>query len=118
MVPTMNNLSTREEGIARRVREARVASGLTLKEVGEQLGLSEVGYGHYERGARPFGVEQLFELSRVLGRSIHHLLGLETRLSEEEDELVTLYRQAGREGRDAVLGLARIVAQQHPQEGD
>jgi len=47
MVRDANVLNTQEEAIARRVRQARQDAGLTLKEVGRELGLSEVGYGHY-----------------------------------------------------------------------
>ena len=44
-------------------------SGLTQEAVADALGLSAVGYGHYERARQPFTVEQLFQLSRILGHS-------------------------------------------------
>lgn len=117
MIPAANDLTNREERITRRVRQARIDRGLTLKMVGEQLGLSEVGYGHYERGARPFGVEHLFRLSRVLGRSVEHFLGLDTGLTEEEDELLTLYQQSTEAGRHAILSVARTMAQEARRDG-
>ena len=67
------------------------------------LGLSTAGYGHYDRGRQPFTVDQLFTLSRILGRSVGWLLGLETELSEDEDQLLTVYRSAPAASRDMVL---------------
>ena len=56
------------------------------------LGLSLSGYGHYDRGRQPFTIEQIFQLSRILGRSVEWLLGLETELGEDEDQLLTAYK--------------------------
>ena len=85
-------LSKLEVAIAERVARARKLAGLTHKAVGEALSLSESGYGHYERGRQPFTIDQLFQLSRILGRSVEYLLGLDTGLTPDEDELLTAYR--------------------------
>lgn len=91
----MNRLSKREQEIAKRVRSAREngRSKLTQEEVGNILGLSQVGYSHYEACRVPFTVEQLFRLSRFLGRSVEHFLGLDNGLAEDEDELLTWFGQ-------------------------
>ena len=81
-----------EEKIIDRVTRARAEAGLTHKEVGTLLSLSETGYGHYERKRQPFTVDQLFQLSRILNRSVEWLLGLESNLTDKEDRLVTAYR--------------------------
>ena len=67
----------------------------TQDAVGECLGLSEVGYGHYDRARQPFTVEQLFKLSRLLGRSVEHFLGLNNGLTAEEDRLLAMFRSLG-----------------------
>lgn len=91
----MNKLSRREQEIAKRVRSARenMNPKLTQEEVGDKLGLSQVGYSHYEAFRVPFTVEQLFKLSPILGRSVQYLLGLERDFTDEEDELLTWFEQ-------------------------
>lgn len=92
-VPNTNILTPREKAIARQVRRARKESGLSQEAVGEALGLSVTGYGHYERARQPFSVDQLFQLSRVLGKPVEWFLGLDTGLTDDEAELLHLYQQ-------------------------
>lgn len=87
-----NKLTTEEKAIARRVRQAREKAGLSQREVAERLGLSEVGYGHYERLSQPFGIHQLYELSRILSRPITYFLDIPSKYSNDEEQLVFLYR--------------------------
>lgn len=109
-----SKLTKREERIAQRVREAREAAGLSQEETGRAIGLSVVGYGHYDRGRQPFTVEMLFELSPVLNHSVEWFLGLDTGLTEEEDELLACFRGTEESGRQAVLAVARAMAREHP----
>lgn len=88
----MNRLSNRDATIVQRVRNAREDAGLSQGELAEHLGLTRAGYGHYERGRNVYTVEQLFQLSRVLGRSVEWFLGLDTDLADDEDQLLTAYR--------------------------
>ena len=81
--------------IARRVRATRegVEPRLTQEDVGARLGLSKVGYGHYERGSQPFSVWHLFELATILGRPVEYFLGLSTDLRPDEQVLLGGYRR-------------------------
>ena len=81
--------------IARRVRATREAlePRLTQEDVGARLGLSKVGYGHYERGSQPFSVWHLFELATILGRPVEYYLGLSTDLRPDEQVLLGGYRR-------------------------
>lgn len=88
----MNNNRTHE--IAQRVKAARNAAELSQEELGRKIGLTKVGYGEYERGHRLFDTEQLAQLSRALGRPITYFLGLDTGLTEDEDRVLALYREA------------------------
>ena len=107
----MNKLSACELEIIRRVRATREAHGLSQEAVGQALGLTKYGYGHYEREDQPFTVEQLFRLSGALGRSIEWFLGLETDLGPQEDEIVTTFRQIESEPlRDQALEAVRGFA--------
>jgi len=97
--------------IIRRVKQARGIAGLSQNELGNHLGLSKAGYGHYERGRQPFSIEQLFKLSRILGRSVEHFLGLDNGLTEDEDALLATYRSIGSpEIRELVRDVAKDQA--------
>lgn len=104
----MNTLDTE---ISRRVREARKSAGLSQEEVGEHLGLTRGGYGHYERGRQPFTVEQLFRLSRILGEPVEYFLGLDTELTSDEKKLLDYYRRIDPpELREVALESVRLLA--------
>jgi len=80
-----------ERLVAQRVVSARESLGLMQTEVADALGLSKQGYNPYETHGR-FLPTQLVELSRLLGRSVDWLLGLDTDLTEDEDQLLAVYR--------------------------
>lgn len=93
LVPKGDNVVTKlEEQITQRVISARLTASLSRQDVGERLNLGEQSYGHYERGRYAFTVEQLFQLSRILGKPVTWFLGLPSELDPDEDELLALYR--------------------------
>ncbi len=96
--------------VRRRVRQAREEAGLTQAEMADHLALTEAGYGHYERGRSPFTVDQLARISEAVKRPIPWLLGLQVERTEDEDELLFLYRQCSAEGRATLLEMARSLA--------
>ena len=101
-----------EQRVAERVKEARKDIGLSQEEMGERLGLTKVGYGHYERGTHPFTVSQLFWLSPILGKSVSHLLGIDAELTEEEQFLIETFRAIRDKGlREVVVKTAITCAQ-------
>jgi len=101
-------LSARERGIIQRVRAARHDMHLSQEQVATHLGITKAGYGHYEREAQPFAVEQLFILSELLGRPLAYFLGLESDLSDEEGELLQLWRSIRDDRiRSLLLNMAR-----------
>lgn len=58
------------------LKEARIASGLSQKEVAEQLGVAKSTYSLYESGRREPDVERIKKLAQILGVSSDALLGL------------------------------------------
>ncbi len=60
-----------EKGIKRRVgeliRETRKAKGLTQKEMGEIMGITEATYGRYESGDANLSLETIENVSKALG---------------------------------------------------
>jgi transcriptional regulator with XRE-family HTH domain len=84
-----------KERIGARLRQAREDKGLTQGDVARQLGLTDVGYGAYERGQRLIPVDCLVKLTGILDRSINYFLDSPPPnggLSSEEEELTKLYR--------------------------
>ncbi len=78
--------------IGKRLRQAREGLGLSQQEVGNLIGLSDVGYGAFERGDRQISIEHLLRLSVILGQSAAWFLGLDGQLTEREDHLLTTFR--------------------------
>jgi transcriptional regulator with XRE-family HTH domain len=112
-----NREDSRDTEIARRVRETRERSGFSQEYLGSKLGLSKVGYGHYERGTHSFSVDQLFQLSRILGRSVEYFLGLDCQLTPDEDELLSAFRQLRyAELRRAALGAVKAMVTAEEQQ--
>lgn len=58
-----------DRDITNRVIHAREEAGMSKTELAERLGLSASGYSLYENYKGTFTVEQLFQLSRILGHS-------------------------------------------------
>jgi transcriptional regulator with XRE-family HTH domain len=107
----MNQSSNKNTQIAARVTAARKAAGFSQEEIGQRLGLSKAGYGHYERGRQSFTVAQLFYLSGLLGQSVEYFLGLEKDLTPQEDSILALYRHAKEQGLgDLALRTMRAIA--------
>ena len=85
---------TKLEGdIIERVIKARTEAKLERSDLADALALDDNSYGHYERERFAFTVEQLFIISRIVGRSVAWLLGLPTDLTEDQQELLHLYRE-------------------------
>lgn len=109
----MNKLSAREAAIARRVKRERQRQGLSQSDMAKALGLSQAGYGHYDRARQPFTVDQLFQLSRILSCSAESLLGLDAELTEDELQLLTNFRNAPDDAsRRILLEVSRSVAKE------
>ena len=56
------------------IREARKAKGLTMKQLGAMLGVSESAMSQYETGKRRPDYELLLKLSEILDCSVDYLL--------------------------------------------
>lgn len=101
-----------EEQIINRVAHTRERMGISRKQAALALGIEEQSYGNYERRRSAFAVDQLFALSRLLGRPVEYFLGLDTGLSDKEGELLTVYRNLPSDTlRDTALGMLRVLAQ-------
>lgn len=62
-----------------RIRELRRAKGLTMKQLGEILGLAESTISHYETGRRQLDNETLLKISEYFDVTVGYLLGAENK---------------------------------------
>lgn len=60
------------------IREYRKKKGLTMKQLGEAIGVSESSISLYETGKRTPDIDLLMSMADVLGVSVTDLLGIET----------------------------------------
>lgn len=60
-----------------RIRELRKAKGLTMKQLGEVLGVAESTISHYETGRRQLDNETLLKLGEFFDVSVGYILGVE-----------------------------------------
>lgn len=109
------------------LRTARKSKGLTMKELGEKVGVSESAISQYETGKREADFETLLKIGEVLDCSIDYLLRGEqekklTPVSEdglnvEQLELVRLFESAPPALRAAALAVLRSAEGQDKVPG-
>lgn len=99
----------------KRLKQARKAAGMTQKEVAERLGITESTYCGYETGKRQPDAVKISAIARLLGVSGDYLLGLEegqpplATETEQERELLLLFRDMSDDGKAALLATARAI---------
>jgi transcriptional regulator with XRE-family HTH domain len=106
-----DDMASYQEAIAGRVRDARKAAGLSQAEVAEQLGLTDAGYGHYERGRQVFTIDMLVDLGRLFRQPLQYFLGLDSTLTPQEEQLLAAFRAVETEQlRALMLDMVQIAA--------
>ena len=82
-----------------RIRDYRLRMGLTMKELGAMVGVSESAVGLWENGKRKPNYEKMLQLSEALGCTVSDLLGEETPSYEDGSEYspeITMIARAGK----------------------
>lgn len=62
--------------LGQRLKELRIASGYTQKDIADKLGINSVTYLHYEKSQRQPPLELLADISSLYDVSVDYLLGL------------------------------------------
>lgn len=118
------------EEIAQRILCAREKSGMTQREVAEQLNVKETTYANWEKGRAQPNVDTIYSLCKLFNESFDEWLGLKpsysdskpsslvfcdsftdfsdystVNLSPDEKKLLSLWRQASHEGQQAALAV-------------
>ena len=62
--------------LGKRLKELRIASGLTQKQLADSLGINSVTYLHYEKEQREPPLALLADIAKFFEVSVDYLLGL------------------------------------------
>lgn len=84
-------------------------------DIAEHMGVSQGSVSNWIKGTNSIDIENLAELCVFLGVSLDQIYGMspitpEVSLSNEETELLSLYRSLTREGQSLVMGTIRTFA--------
>lgn len=102
--------------LAGKLRFFRQRAGLTAKEVGDKIGKSDKTVSGWEHGRGQPDADMLFLLCEVYGiESISEFYSNDVEqsantVSQDEEELLTIYRNLNKEARAMLLGTARAFA--------
>ena len=64
------------EGLGKRLKKQRELNGLSQREVGEAIGVTQGNINNYERGERTPSLERLVAMAKLFNCSADELLGL------------------------------------------
>lgn len=101
---------TLNKDFAIRLDECMKKANITNKEITEALNLNKNAIGNCKKGQVPYA-ETLLDISNYLGTTIEYLLSGKTaaELTEEENYLIQLYRQADTNGKKIIMTNAELV---------
>ena len=91
------------------IRTARKAAGLTMKQLGAAIGVSESTVSLYENGKHQPDNDMLLRIAECLNVTVDYLLGRESRdvLSPIETELLSIFRRLNADGQQSLMTYAR-----------
>ena len=103
---TRKTLQVRQ--IGRRLEQARIEANLSQQELADKVGVDRSTISLYESGKRSIGLDVLDRLSCVLGKPLEYFLGIDTGLSEDEAELLYMYRALSERNKRLIRDIIRI----------
>ena len=101
-----------------RLKELRLAKGLTQKEVAEVIKVSPQSYGYYENWVNKPDPETLIKLADLFGCSIDYLLGRENdfgfssdnhNLTSTQSKLLSSFNLLSTEDQNKVIGFIKAL---------
>ena len=109
--------------VGRRLREARLLTGITQGQLGQELGVSFQAVQKYESGENRLAVGRLAKAAKVLERPVSYFFteeeptsGSVVGLTPQEAELIRSFRGIERSDlRESLLKLARQINELHAQ---
>tara|TARA_R100001129_G_scaffold149834_1_gene111772 strand:+ start:1183 stop:1617 length:435 start_codon:yes stop_codon:yes gene_type:complete len=101
-----------------RIRELRLAAGLTQQQLGDKVGMTAVNIGHLELGRRDASMKALQAIARELHVATAALLSAEDNplnATPEGRQLAIDWEAAGDEGRHAIARVAESFTRYRPE---
>lgn len=103
-----------------RITEARVARGWSQERLAEAIGTTQQTVQRWESGKVDPKVGKVQEISAALGVTVSYLLGMPDpdgpmASSDDESELLELFRSCTEDGRRYMLQVARVTAGLFPR---
>lgn len=96
------------------LRTLRRQARLTMKQLGANLGMAESTVSLYENGKRSPDVQTLIRFADYFNVSLDYLLGRNedhvaaaNEMSDEEKELLRIFRSLNKKGKDSIMDYAR-----------
>lgn len=104
-----------------KLKELRLNSNLTQKNIADQLGCNQTAFGKYERGELEPNVDTLIKLSKIFNCSVDYLIGNENdygviqtsnvpTLTKTQTELLSVFNLLSEEDQHQVIGFAKALA--------
>jgi transcriptional regulator with XRE-family HTH domain len=92
--------------VAQRIRSIRKSAGLSLSDMGEQLGLSQQQCQKYETGANRISVGKLLDMAEILNVAPEGLIANLGKPSSQNQELETMKME----------GMRLLMGLEHPRQ--
>lgn len=77
--------------IGSKIKEKRIALGLSQEQLGQKLGVSKVSICGYENGTRTPTMQNFIDIMEILGLTPDDLLGREVKVISEKEEQYKIY---------------------------
>lgn len=96
-----------------RIKEAREARGWTQEQLANALGTTQQTIYRWETGAVDPQASKVMAISEALGITVSYIMGYDKKSqnvdTDDEQELIALYREMTAQQRDAMLAVARAM---------
>lgn len=105
-----------------RIRETRLAHGMTMKQLGLEIGVAESTISQYERGKRQPDNEVLLRLSDLFGVTVGYLLGAEGPktsrdiLDEVDISFYDGYKELDERDQETVRDMVRVMRSKNKKQ--
>lgn len=103
--------------LADRLRQVRENKRKTQRDVAQVVGISDVGYGAWERGTNEPSIENLVKLCRYFNVSSDWLIGIDKEEADRRTPLVGRIEAIKTEADQAAATLSRLLGEIKTLEG-
>lgn len=101
--------------VGENIKKVCALKGIRQVEISEHMGVSQGTVSNWFKGINSIDIENLAELCSFLGVSLDQIFGVapltpEVTLSQEETDLLGMYRSLNQTGREMLMSTARAFA--------